>query len=192
MCEQLQMTLAQGLGDLGDKRYDEPRLLPKRPIQRPIVDRLAQVVAVNVIAGGEVGDGAADAEDFVVGSGGEAHFFHGRFQQRFRVGFQLAVFADLRRSHPTVQTQRVLAEAALLHFSCGVHIGLHLLAGGPDRLIGQLAERDRRDFDMDVQAIQQRAADSADVAFDLQRVAFALPLGVAAIAARAGKISIIC
>lgn len=144
------------------------------------------MVAVDVVAGGEVGDGAADAEDFVVGSGGQAHLFHGRFQERFGVGFELAVFADLGRGHAAVQAQRVLAEAALLHFSRGLHVGLHFFAAGPDRLIGQLAERDGGDFDMDVQAIEQRATDAADVAFDLQRVAFALPLRIAAITARAG------
>lgn len=164
---------------------DSP-LLPERPIERSVVDGFAEVVAVDVVAGGEVGDGAADAEDFVVGSGGQAHLFHRRLQQRFGVGFQFAVFADLGRGHAAVQSQRVLAEATLLHFSRGLHVGLHLLAAGSDRLIGELPEGDWGDFDMDIQAIEQWAADPTDIAFDLQRVAFALPLRIAAITAGAG------
>ena len=50
--------------------------LPERAIQRSVVDRFAQVHGGDVVAGFEVGDRSADAEDFVVGSGGEAHLFH--------------------------------------------------------------------------------------------------------------------
>ena len=42
--------------------------------------------------------------------------------------------------------------------------------------VGEFAEGDRRHFDVDVDAVQERAADAAEIAFDLQRRAIALPL----------------
>ena len=61
----------------------------------------------------------------------------------------------------------------------------HLRAGRAAARVRQLAEGDRRHFDVDVDAVQQRAADPAEVAFDLQRRAIALPPRVAAISAGA-------
>ena len=52
---------------------------PIIPVQRPIVNRFAQVYRGDGIAFIQIGDRAADAEDFVVGAGRKAHFFHGRF-----------------------------------------------------------------------------------------------------------------
>ena len=53
-----------------------PPSSPHLPIQHPIVDRLVQMIRTDFFGVFEVGDGAGDSEDFVVGSGGEAHFVH--------------------------------------------------------------------------------------------------------------------
>lgn len=43
----------------------------KRPIQAPVLYRLQQVLLPDAVARGEVGDGAGDFEDLVIGAGGE-------------------------------------------------------------------------------------------------------------------------
>lgn len=47
------------------------------PIQRPVLHRLGYVRGVDSLAPREVGDGAGDFEDAVVGAGGEAEAFDG-------------------------------------------------------------------------------------------------------------------
>ena len=42
------------------------------PIQSPVVNGLEDVLRADGVAVGEIGDGAGDAEDLVVGAGGEA------------------------------------------------------------------------------------------------------------------------
>ena len=46
------------------------------------------------IAVGQVGDGAADAQDLVVGAGGEAQLGHGLAQHRLAGVIDLALFAE--------------------------------------------------------------------------------------------------
>jgi hypothetical protein len=41
------------------------------PVEHAVVDRLGDVVGIDPVAGFEVGDRAGDAEDLVVGAGGE-------------------------------------------------------------------------------------------------------------------------
>ena len=56
-------------------------LLPVVAVESSVVDGFAEVGDADVFAVGEVGDGAADAEDFVMCAGGQAHVFHGLFEQ---------------------------------------------------------------------------------------------------------------
>ena len=171
-------------------RFTHPARSLPGPVERAVVDGFAEMCGRNLVALVEVRDRAADAQDFVVGSGGEAHLFHRRLQQRFGVGFQLAELANLRRGHAAVQAERSLAEAALLDLACGDDAGFHHRARRADRLIGQFAERNGWDFDVNVESIQERPADARRVAFDLQRVAMALAARVASITARLPPFSI--
>ena len=57
------------------------------------------MVALDVFGAGEVGDGAGDFEDAVVGAGGEVHLLHGLFEVDLGFGIERAVFADLFRAH---------------------------------------------------------------------------------------------
>ena len=94
--------------------------------------------------------------------------------------------ADFGRCHFAVDFCLIAAEAMGLAFA-GLHDLLaHLHATGAGRGIRKFAERDRRDLDMDVDAVQERAADAAEIAFDLQRRAIALPFGIAPVSAGAG------
>ena len=55
------------------------QLRPQMPVEHSIVDRLVQMHRADGVAAVEVGDGAGDAEDLVVGSGGKAHLRHRGF-----------------------------------------------------------------------------------------------------------------
>lgn len=55
--------------------------MPVVAVECSVVDGFAEVGDGDLVAVGQVRDGAADAEDFVVSTGGEAHVFHGLFQK---------------------------------------------------------------------------------------------------------------
>ena len=65
------------------------------PVQRTIVDGLQEVGGGDAVRLGEVGDRAGDAEDSVVGPGGEAQFLHRLLEQVALRAFEGAVFAEL-------------------------------------------------------------------------------------------------
>ena len=60
------------------------------------------------------------------------------------------------------------------------HLLTHGFAVGAGHLVRKFPERHGRNFDVDIDAIEQWSTDAAEVAFDLYRVAVALSLGVAA------------
>ena len=47
---------------------------PHLPVQRAVLDRFAEVGGIDFLRAGEVGDGARDLEDAVVGAGAEVEF----------------------------------------------------------------------------------------------------------------------
>ncbi len=51
-------------------------LPPTIPIQNPEVDSLAEVPIVDVEAAVQIGDGAGDLQDAVIGAGGKAETVH--------------------------------------------------------------------------------------------------------------------
>jgi len=53
---------------------------PHLPIQGAVLDRFTEVGGVDFFGGGEVGDGAGDLEDTVVGAGAEAELGQGQSQ----------------------------------------------------------------------------------------------------------------
>ncbi len=85
-------------------------LHPKIPVQCAEVDGFEEVIGGDVWVGGEVGEGAGDLEDAVVGAGREVHLVHGVFEEVAAVvveggvefhdaGRHGGVAGDLRR-HP--------------------------------------------------------------------------------------------
>ena len=53
---------------------------PHTPIQRPIPNRLGNVLRLDVVVPFEIGDRPRHSQDLVVGAGRQAQVFHGRFQ----------------------------------------------------------------------------------------------------------------
>ena len=65
------------------------------PVQGAVLDGLADVLGLDGVVPGEIGDGPGHLEDAVVGAGGEVEFAGGELEE-FRAGaVQVAVGTDL-------------------------------------------------------------------------------------------------
>jgi hypothetical protein len=157
---------------------------PVAAVEGAVLDGFGDVGNGDGGSGFEVGDGAGDFEDAVVGAGAEALLLHGALEQALGVGGELAEGADLLGGHLGVgedgsgagRTGRVswargwldfvFEETGVLELAGGEDAGADLggtLGGG---VAAELFVLDRGNFDVDVDAVEQRAADFADVALD--------------------------
>src|SRR5450432_2294065 len=145
------------------------------------------MAGLDVVGGVEVGYGAGDLENAVVGAGGEAQAGDGVFEELFAVGVDGAEFADHFGHHLGVGIGGLF----------GAITGGLAVAGGDDPGADRVGVFGRgwgaeffvfygRDFDVDVDAVEERAGDFGDVALDHGRGAVALAGGVAEVAAGAG------
>ena len=122
----------------------------------------------------EVGDGAGNFEDAVVGAGGEAHASDGHFEGALAGIVESADFADVAGGHAgVVESAGALYGAGL--FDAGANLGRRLGGG----IAAQFLEGDGWDFDVDIDAVQEGAADLAEIVLDLARGAAALAGGIA-------------
>jgi hypothetical protein len=80
-------------GDFGN--FGNPPSRPVRPIQRPVLDRLCDVLALNLRAGFHIGNRPRDLQYPVVRPCAESLLLHGAFQHALAVRAQIAVGADL-------------------------------------------------------------------------------------------------
>lgn len=148
----------------------------------PVLDRFEDVACEDALAAGQVGDGARHAQDAVVGAARPVEVFHALLQVGLAVAVELAVVVDFARGH-------VLVALAL---ALQLDIGRRLHAGGdhPRWFAVGIGRQDlgidRSDFDLDIDAVQQRAGDAALVTLDDVRRAAADAADVAVVAARAG------
>ena len=134
----------------------------------------------------EVGQGAGDLEDAVMGAGGEIQGDHGLFEIGFAFGVELAVAADLPRGHGGVGARLGPAEAAFLTFPRLDDAFADAGGGFAGGAVGKFAVFDQRDFHMEVDAVQQGSGDSLEIVFDLPRGAPAFAFRITVVAARAG------
>src|ERR1700724_2148093 len=130
---------------------------------------------------------AASTQDAAVeGAGGEAELLEGVVEQALPGVVETAVAAEVLVRHRRVDRGRAgRAEAGELHRPRGrdarADDGGGLARGG-----AQLAQREGRHLDVQVDAVEQRAGDAAAVALDQRRQAGAGVAGVAEMAAGAG------
>ena len=68
--------------------------------------------------------------------------------------------ANLRRAHLGVEFLRFVAQSVLLPVTGGRDLLSHLFAGCSDGFAFEVAKRNRRNFQVNVDAIQQRPADA--------------------------------
>ncbi len=152
------------------------------------MDRFADVVGEDVFGGGEVGDGAGDFEDAVVGSGAEVQLGHGHLHHAFGGFIEGAMALEELGGHAGVATDfGIFGEAVTLDDARFFHAladGGGAFAG--DSLAGDVPIRHGGDFDVDVDAVEERAGDAVAVALDIVGAAPALALRIAEVAAFAG------
>jgi hypothetical protein len=82
----------QGFKRFGAKRH---KLNPIRPVQRPVLDCLRDVLALNLRAGFHVGDRPRDLQYPVMRPCTESLLLHGALEHALAVSTQVAVGADL-------------------------------------------------------------------------------------------------
>src|ERR1035441_5134613 len=129
----------------------------------------------------EIGDGAGDFEDAVMGAGGEAHAADGHFEGALAGIVESADFADIAGGYAgVVESAGALYGAGL--FDAGSDFGGRLGGG----IAAQFLEGDGWDFDVDIDAIEQGTADLAEIVLDLAGSAAALAGRIAIEPALAG------
>ena len=130
--------------------------------------------------GFEVGDGARDFEDAVVGAGAEIELVHGGAQEFQGIVVELAVDFERLAGHPGVAGDGGGSVKALLLDGAGGEDAFANGGGGLGGVLGgEFLEMDGGDFHMDVDAVEQRAGDALAVALDLHGGAAALAFEVA-------------
>ena len=128
-------------------------LSPELAIQRAVLDCLADVFGGNGFAAREVGDGACDFEDAIVGAGAEVEAFHGHPQHVLGVGAEGAVFAELLGGHAGVDSNLAGAETLALDFAGGDDALADGGAGFAGVVLAQFFEGDGGSFDVEIDAI---------------------------------------
>ncbi len=96
-----------------------PPLRPVAPVEVAIADGLGDVLALNLLAAGEVGDGAGHLEDAAVGAGREFEVLHGRAKHVEAGGVGLCELVEHSLAHLCIGVDALVGlEAFLLHLPC--------------------------------------------------------------------------
>jgi hypothetical protein len=163
-------------------------LCPVAAVERAVLDGFGQMGDGQVLGAFEVGDGAGHFEDAIVRARGEALLLHGALQQALGIGAQFAVGANLARGHLRVGVDFFagLSEALPLALARGHHAVANLRRALGRRSAAQLLVLHGRNFDMNIDAVEQRAGDFGHVALDHGRRTHALARLVVEVAAGAG------
>ena len=148
-------------------------------VEGAVLDGFGEVGGGDVGAGVEVGDGARELQDAVVGARGEMQLVDGGAQQRLHGIGERAELADVARAHLRVVRHRQPGKAALLDGARLPHALAHGRRGFA-RLGGeQLVMAQARHLDVDVDAVENGAAEARLILRHLRRRAGAGARGVA-------------
>ena len=121
------------------------------------MDGFGEVLGADVVGSVDVGDGAGEAEDFVVGAGGEAKLVHGLAEESFASFIKRTVAADGAGSHAGVGGGGVGAETLSLAGSGTEDLGTHVGGRSAGGLGAELAIGNGGDVDVEVDAVNERA-----------------------------------
>jgi hypothetical protein len=127
---------------------------------------------------GKIGDGAADFEDAAVGASAQAQFVDGGFEQSLRVVIHGAITLDVSRAHLGVGMDGFFLKALELDVTRTIDPLANELRRFAGIAAGEILIADRRHFDLNVDAVEERAGDARAIALDLQRRADAFLLRI--------------
>ena len=161
-------------------------LLPHPPIETSILNRLRQMLLTDVFRALKIGNGPRHLKDARVAAGGKAEAFGDELEEAVAGFVRLAMFADEARRHLRVAVDAAVAEAFFLNRSAGFDTqGDDLRCFGVGA-VDEIAVFDGRDFDLNVDAVEQRAGDLGTIALNNYRRAGTGVGGVGKIAAGTG------
>lgn len=137
--------------------------LPVFPVQAAVLYGLRHMGAAYLFLSVQVGNGAGDFENAVIGAGGKAHGVKGAAQQGGGGLRHGAKTADQGSGKGGIAVDAEAVVALLLELSGPVHPG----ADGGGRFLmplgGEVLIGDRGHLDMQVQPVQQRAGDPGQI-----------------------------
>jgi len=114
-----------------------------------------------VVGAVQVGDGSRDLENPVMGTGRESHLANGHFERPLARIIEGTQFAQLlHRDIRIAKSARVLNGASLGDAAA------HFTGARPDLFAAQFLIGYGRNFDMQIDAIEQRPADLAEIALN--------------------------
>ena len=190
MFSRIHITPANRIGKSGAREREITRndngKLSDPNIPRPVLDGLGEMARPDVLHASQVGDGAGQLEQAVVGARRKLELAHGRFHQRARGIVQDAEFAHFRRAHICIAADISSLEAPPLALAGRFHPETNGFRRFPKSLVAQLLILYPGDFDVDVDAVQQRAGDTLLVLGDRAGGAGTLLDRIPIIAAGAG------
>lgn len=154
------------------------RSAPVTAVEAAVLDGLGEVFGED--AGGviEIGDGAGDFEETIVGAGAEAHFLHRQLERPLPGVIEGAEGANLAG-----REIGVVEATGLLEGAGGENAVAHALGGGAGVVGAEFFVGHGGDFDVEVDAVQEGPADFSEVALDDAAGATALAAGIAVVAA---------
>ena len=68
-------------------------------VQTPVLNRLGNMIDLNIFFFSQIGDGAGDFQNSVVGAGGQTEFVYGRFKKIAGHIVDLAMFFNMATVH---------------------------------------------------------------------------------------------
>ena len=130
--------------------------VPRIAVEGAVLDGFAEVGGGDAGLAGEVGDGARDLQDAVVGAGGEAELVDGCVEELLRRVVEAAVLLHVLRSHVSVEEEGLVGEPFELImprlFNALAHLQRRFAGGGA----AQHVVAEGRHLDVDVDAVEQR------------------------------------
>lgn len=133
------------------------------------MNRLADVLLLNRLGSRQIRDGARHPEDAVIGSGGETQFFDGAAEEPTPPIGQAGKLVHVGRMHPGVAVDAARAETVALNLPAvrnpfANHFRLLTRTFGGHLVIG-----DGGDLDVQVDPVEQRPGEFADVFLNARR-----------------------
>ena len=160
--------------------------LPHPSIQTPILNRFRQMLLTNILRSIKIGNRPRDFENARVAAGGEAEALGDELEEAVTGFVRLAMFADEARRHLGVTVDATVAEAFFLNRAAGFDAQGDHFRGFGVGTIDEITILHCRDFNLDVDAVKERAGDFGTVALHRDWRAGASMGAVAEIAAGAG------
>jgi hypothetical protein len=140
---------------------------PQLPVEGAVLDGFGDVFAGDVFTPGKIGNRAGDFQDSIVGARAQFEVSHGEFQQFHGVGIDGAMALEFAAAHAGVAGELWFGgEARMLALPGGHDAFANLRGGFAGALAGDFAKLHLRHFNVEINAVEQWAGDTAKIVLD--------------------------